>query len=362
MRDPAVSFRNIYGTLKPGSSVFRKMRQLLTSYLGLMRYAATTDSRLFHIQWPYKFEFFDRTLLNLYYKALGKKLVFTAHNVDQDARDGTRSWSNQISLRFLYRIVDHVIVHTNLMKTQVVDGFGIKAAKVSVIPHGVMSTVPESSIGRLDARQRLGLRPDEGVLLFFGLVSPYKGLEHLVSALGQLRANGRKYLLLIAGRIKECPEYWESIQQLIAQHQLSDQVRTELRHIPDDEVEIYFKAADVLVMPYNNIFQSGVLFLAYRFGLPVIAANVGSMGEDVISGTTGFVFRAKDSNDLARTIEGFFSSPLYKELETRRQTIRDYAFERYSWTRIGELTNLVYKSVAGMQNAGRTVESAAPRV
>jgi D-inositol-3-phosphate glycosyltransferase len=362
LRDPAVRFLNIFGTLNPGSSVWRKLRRLLTSYLGLMHYAMTTESPLFHLQWPYKFVFFDRTLLNVYYKALGKKLVFTAHNIDQDARDGTHSWSNQISLRFLYWIVDHIIVHTNLMKAQLVDGFGIKEGKVSVIPHGVMSTVPESSIGRLEARRRLGLGPDERVLLFFGLISPYKGLEHLISAVGQLRSNGTTCSLLIAGRIKECQEYWESLQQLVAQHQVGDQVRTELRHIPDNEVEIYFKAADVLVMPYNNIFQSGVLFLSYRFGLPVIAADVGSMGEDVVAGVTGYVFRAKDAKDLARTIEEFFSSLLYRELETRRRIIRDWAFERYSWTRIGELTSAVYTSIAGVQNVGNTIESSSPRV
>ena len=64
--------------------------------------------------------------------------------------------------------------------------------------------------------------------------------------------------------------------------------------IPDEETEIYFKAADVLVLPYRHIYQSGVLFLGYSFGLPVLAADVGSLKDEIVEGKTGFVFRPED--------------------------------------------------------------------
>ena len=88
--------------------------------------------------------------------------------------------------------------------------------------------------------------------------------------------------------------------------------------IPDDETEVYFKAADVLVLPYRHIYQSGVLFLGYSFGLPVLAADVGSLKDEIVEGKTGFVFRPEDPVDLARAIERYFASDLYADLNSRQ--------------------------------------------
>lgn len=107
----------------------------------------------------------------------------------------------------------------------------------------------------------------------------------------------------------------------------------------------FFKAADVLVLPYVCIFQSGVLLLGYSFGLPAIAADVGSLREEIIEGKTGFVFEAENPVDLARAIRTYFASELYQRLDQNRQTIRDYANERYSWTKVGEMTRRVYSAL-----------------
>ena len=115
-----------------------------------------------------------------------------------------------------------------------------------------------------------------------------------------------------------------------------------IEHIPDEEVEVYFKAADVLVVPYVHIFQSGVPFLAYSFGLPVIATDVGSLREDIVEGGTGFVCHPQDSYDLARTIEKYFESDLFKDLENRRSDVKNYANERYSWNKVAATTMAVY--------------------
>ena len=112
--------------------------------------------------------------------------------------------------------------------------------------------------------------------------------------------------------------------------------------IPDDETELYFKAADALVLPYTHVFQSGVLFLSYNFGLPVIAADVASMTEDIIEGETGYIFQPKNAEDLATKIEAYFTSPLYKGLIGARSRIKHYAANKYSWTKVAKLTNSVY--------------------
>jgi glycosyltransferase involved in cell wall biosynthesis len=342
---PRISLQDLGGELDPKSPKWVKLARVIRYYLRLAWYAATTDSQLFHIQWPYKFVFFDRTLLNVFFKALGKRLVFTAHNVDKEVRDGNPSWKNKVSLKFMYRITDRVIVHTARMKHELIARFGVAEAKISVIPHGINVAVPESALTRAEARAALQLKDNARVLLVFGLIDRYKGLEYLVEALARLKGGPGDIQLLIAGRIKECQDYWDEIDAQVKRAGLQNDIVAHLRRIPDECVEIYFKAADALVMPYRNIFQSGVLFLAYRFGLPVLATDVGSLREDVIEGQTGFICRPQDSEALAETIAAYFVSDLYKELETRRPIIRDYALEKYSWSKIGALTYQVYQSV-----------------
>ena len=87
---------------------------------------------------------------------------------------------------------------------------------------------------------------------------------------------------------------------------IRDRIIERIEYIPDEETELFFKAADVLVLPYTRIFQGGVLFLGYGFGLPVIASNVGSLREEIVEGKTGFVFKARDSSDLAGIIGKYF--------------------------------------------------------
>ena len=130
-------------------------------------------------------------------------------------------------------------------------------------------------------------------------------------------------------------------------------VITRIEYVPDDDTEIYFKAADILVLPYTHVFQSGVLFLAYNFGLPVIAADVASMKEDIVEGETGYVFEPRNGEDLADKIETYFASPLYATLSEARPRIRQYAAERYSWAKVAAMTNSIYHTViASTRNRG----------
>ena len=114
------------------------------------------------------------------------------------------------------------------------------------------------------------------------------------------------YRLIIAGNLKNCETYWNDIQEMITRDGNGGQILLKIEYIPDDETEVYFKAADLLVLPYRHIYQSGVLFLGYSFGLPVVATDVGALREEVIEGRTGFVCRPEDSVDLARAIEKYF--------------------------------------------------------
>jgi len=340
-----VNFLNLRGDQNPGTNLVRKVARLLTYYWRLIRYAATAKPKVFHILWNNKFELFDRTLLMLYYKLLGKKLIFTAHNVNIRKRDCTDTWLNRFSLRVQYQLVDHIFVHTERMKRELLSDFGIQERKVSVIPFGINNTVPNTKVMTLDAKGMLGISASDKTMLCYGQIAPYKGLEYLISAFTELLKRDGNYRLIIAGKPKWNEIYWNQIVQLMIDRGVRDRVIERIEHVPDEETELYFKAADALVLPYTRIFQSGVLFLSYSFGLPVIAADVGSLKEEIIEGKTGFVFEPQDSSDLAKVIAKYFESELFRELERRRSEIKEYANERYSWDKVVEVTKAVYSDL-----------------
>ena len=343
-KTPLVNFLNLRGDQRENVAFARKMLRLSAYYLRLMSYAVSARPRIFHILWNNKFELFDRTLLLLYYRLLGRKLVLTAHNVNAARRDSRDSALNRWSLRIQYRLSDHIFVHTASMKTQLQEEFGVPEGDVSVIPFGINDTAPTTGMTTNEAKQRLGLGAGEVAALFFGQIAPYKGLEFLAAALPELTRNNRGFRLIIAGKVKKGSEsYWREIELRLCSDGTRERVIAKIEHIPDEDVEVYFKAADVLVIPYTRIFQSGVPFLAYSFGLPVIATDVGSLREDIIEGKTGSLCRARDPGDLARAITAYFSSEMFRRLELDRPDIRRFARERHSWEEVGRTTESVYR-------------------
>ena len=343
--DPQIHFLNLRGDQRADANALAKMVRVIVYYGRLLRYAATTQSRIFHILWNNKFQFFDRTLLMLYYKSLGKRTVLTVHNVNAGERDANDSWLNRLSLKVQYHLADHLFVHTDKMKRELVSAFSIPPGKVTVIPFGINNTVPNTNLSVLEAKKKAGVSSTEKTMLFFGNIAPYKGLDHLVSAFIQLSKTDPSYRLLIVGKPKQCEHYWNQIQQNILRSNVHHQIKQRIEYIPDEETEVYFKAADVLILPYSHVFQSGVLVLGYSFGLPAIVADVGSLREEIIEGETGFVARPREPSDLARAISRYFMSDLYRDLDNRRTKIKTYANDRYSWSKVAAATTNVYSNL-----------------
>lgn len=346
LKNKNVQFYNLRGKQHADATMKEKIFRIIRFYFLLVKYAYKTDSKLFHIQWLNKFIYFDRTFLLLYYKILGKKLIFTAHNVNAGQRDRNNSLMNRLTLKFMYKIFDKIIVHTNKMRYQLIKDFNIDENKVIAIPYGINNVVYKSDLTRLQARKKFQLKSDMKTLLFFGYITPYKGLEYLILALAKLKEDINDFKLIIAGKIDiNCEKYWGNILKIIEENDVWDYIIQKIGFVPDEDIEIYFKAADVLILPYDFIFQSGPLFMSYNFGLPVIATDVGSFKDDVIEGKTGFICRPKDHNDLANKINYYFRSDLFKDLETNRIKIIKYASEKYSWRKIGARTYAIYTSL-----------------
>lgn len=344
--NPLINFLNLRGDQSEDASLLKKVLRISAYYVQLLKYAVVAKPRIFHILWNNKLELFDRTILTFYYWILRRKIVLTVHNVNAAKRDGRDSISNRFSLHFHYMFSDHIFVHTEQMKNQICTDFKLSESKVNIIPFGINETLPTTDISRAASRNYLGVSYNEMIILFFGQIAPYKGLDYLLQSIPYLIERKVYFRIVIAGKVKSGNDtYWNNIESIIRNLDIRNYLIIRSEHIPDDEVEIYFKASDVLVLPYTDIYQSGLPFLAYSFGLPVIATDVGSLREDILEGLTGYVCKPRDPADLAKAIEFYFHSSMYSNLASIRPNIQQYARERYSWTKVAAITAAVYRAL-----------------
>lgn len=346
---PNVNYLNVRsGDQSETVPLRQRVTRFARHYLGLLKYAATTDSKLFHILWYNSIEWFDNSLLLLYYRLMGKRIVYTVHNVNTRERDSRSRLIDRLALKYLYKHVDHILVHSELVKSEIVGRYSVDPGKISVIPFGVNNVVPRTGLTKARAREILGIENGQKILLFFGRIAPYKGLDLMMEALDHLP----ECRLLIIGRIKEgFDKYRKEVEGLIAAKNHNGRIYMRTDFVPDEEVEIYFKASDLVVLPYKNIYQSGVPFLSYSFGVPVVATNVGSLADSVVEGVTGYVSAPEDPRDLAAKISLFFQSDMYRDNEATRETIIRYVNENHSWDRVSDIVCKVYKTVSGSNGA-----------
>ena len=199
---PRIRFLNLRGDMSPDAGLVSKVARVLKYYGRLLRYALSSKAPIFHILWNNKLELLDRTLLMCFYRLLGKRVVLTVHNVNARSRDGNDNALNRLTLKAQYRLSHHLFVHTQRMKQELEAQFGVPPGSVSVIPFGINATLPDTSLSPVEARGRLGLRDNDQVVLFFGNIAPYKGVEYLVEAFLLLADTLPTLRLVIAGRPK----------------------------------------------------------------------------------------------------------------------------------------------------------------
>lgn len=160
----------------------------------------------------------------------------------------------------------------------------------------------QSKFTRSEARAKLKLS-DHPVILFFGLIRPYKGLDLLIRALGNIHKDMGKYSAFILG---EAYEDAQKYIDLIDSEGISSNVIFRNEFISDDELPLYFAAADVLVLPYRSATQSGIVGIAFQMDRPVIATEVGGLSEYILEGETGYLVAPENPQVLGQAILKFF--------------------------------------------------------
>jgi glycosyltransferase involved in cell wall biosynthesis len=194
-------------------------------------------------------------------------------------------------------------------------------AERRLVKHPLYSQFDRGRWTRESARDHLGLEGE--VLLFFGYVRRYKGLDVLLDAMPAVRAR-RAVTLVVAGEFYEPAEPY---REQVARLDLDGAVRFLDRYLPDEEVEALFRAADLVVLPYRSATQSGVTQVAYAMGAPVLTTDVGGLAETVRHGETGLVAPPEDPAALAACVLRFFEEGMAGRLRAGVAAIR----REYSW-------------------------------
>ncbi|WP_299938760.1 glycosyltransferase [uncultured Pelagimonas sp.] len=262
--------------------------------LPLSRAIRTQKPDLLHLHWPSHYLRSDRTFLRTAYclrtlsdlklvQMRGIPVVWTVHNLvthDTPTPRLERWFSSRLA-----KLADRLIVHSPAAREAVIETLGADEDKIDIIPHGSFRSAYGALPDRAGARAALDIAPDRPVVLFFGMIRPYKGVPNLLSAweaLGDQRKDG---LLVVAGSVTD-DAYGEEIR---SQAEATPQTRLELRYIRDDELTLLLAAADVLVLPFENSLTSGTVTLAQDYGLPVVVPQVAGS-----EGARGAIF-AKDT-------------------------------------------------------------------
>jgi glycosyltransferase involved in cell wall biosynthesis len=254
-----------------------------------------------------------------------RPLVLTAHDIlPREARPGQRA-----AQRRLYDRFDAIVVHSEHGRRRLTGELGIDPEHVHVIPHGVLEHLAADGPGER-APQRAPFATELPVVLCFGLMRPYKGID----------------LLLEAWRGIEDAELWIAGMPRMDISALKATappgVRFVARFIGDDELPAYFRRADVVVLPYREIDQSGVLFTALAFGKPLLLSDVGGFPEIAATGAARS-FPASDVGALRESLRALIADA--GERAALAERAQELAAGEYSWSAIAQRTLELYESL-----------------
>lgn len=335
--DVPFSVRKLFREYSLDENVFVKGIKYITSAFRLIRVIKEEVPTFLHYQWI-KIPILDLFII-LLVKSWRIPTVHTAHNILPHREKFYHKWI----YRKIYEKFDKIIVHSNNDKKKILELCSMDFRKVQVILHGnYMFFAERFPITREKARSVLSIPPKTKVALFFGPIVEYKGLEYLLRAFAKVVRRIPSSMVVIAGR--PSPDF-SKYQRLMAELGIIQNSIVDLRYIPLEEVSTYFAAADVVITPYLNTYQSGVIQLAYAFGLPVIATTVGGLPEVVRAGETGYLIPPANEQALSDAIIEIFTNQDKSKKMGKRG--RKLAEREFSWNEIARETVEVYKRTYG---------------
>ncbi len=265
----------------------------------------------------------------------GIKIVYTVHNVLPHDTGERHRWL----YRKLYTLADRLICHDAAAKGRLIEQFGQDASRISIIPHGQLHA-PGSNDSQREARRRLGLPSDECVVLWQGILAPYKGVGFLLDTWRTVSAANPQARLAIVGGgdARVAREIRDKVESL----GLNGSVRLELRFITVPELEDFHSAADILVYPYADATTSGALMTGIGYGKAIVATRTPAFEQILKHNDNALLISYGDTNEFSGELNRLIGdADLRQRLgeRLRRSQIT-------SWEAIAAMTAACYAGVS----------------
>lgn len=325
------TYRAIYGDSPVWLRGLRYFRGSVTAVLSaVFERRRIVHLHLFHVGIP---EFFNMCLARL----LGRKIIITAHDVESFVN----FLEKPVLRRFVYRISHAVIAHNSISREELIEKIGVDDDKIHIIRHGnfldVIAPLPDAT----ESRRRLGVPENSRVILYFGQIKQVKGVDILLRAMPRVISRFPNAVLLSGG--KPWKMDFSGCQAIIDELGIGKHCIMHMRFIGPAELPYFFAAADVVVLPYRRIYQSGVVLLSMSYHKPVVVSDLPGMVEILTDGVDGYLFRRENPESLgARLCDAFSDDEARRAVaEAGYRRVRDH----YDWGRTGRETRELYEEV-----------------
>ncbi len=270
-------------------------------------------------------------------KIMGIKLVWTAHNLaSHESLFPRLDYFCHFTIAYLS---DSIIAHCHAAKKTVIEKFRIKAIqKIIVIPHGHYIDYYQNSVSRTDARKKIGLRDDSLAFLFLGLIRPYKGVLELMDAFVNLEDESVDQQLIVAGKTSVSMNR-NFANQVQRKSEISNNITYIPGFIPDEKIQVYMNACDVVVFPYRDVLTSGAVILAMSFGKPCIAPKKGCIGEALVE-AGAFLYDPSQAGGLPKAM---IQAATHRANLPQMGKYNQQAIQDWNWELIARQTNTIYQ-------------------
>jgi len=312
------------------------------SFFSLIRFYVKSKFKLLHVHWPDKFILHDNALIMaikasnfilqlLFFKILGVKIVWTVHNINN--HEGTNLKFYRTILKFFSCLVDLHIIHSK-HSVPLLESFSIK--KIEVLKHPSYYGYYKLDFDEKKSRLILGIPENSFVYLFIGQIKEYKGVLDLIKAFKKI--NIENSCLLVAGLVSN----QRILNKINIRKKNSSNIIFYNEFIRDDNLQLFFKASDVVVFPFKSILTSGSALLAQSFGKPIIIPEVDTLLENLNSSGV-FTYKMNDLDDLAKMMKYIYNVDNFNP-EDIKNNLKDWAIEN-SWERFSDKTSELYLKI-----------------
>lgn len=329
--------------------IFKKFRrvfrgiQYIAQWIRLVRYLDRLQLDI--IQFG-KIEFPFEAIFLSWLKKRGHTLTQICHEFEVREQSGSAisKYREQLD-RSIYDNFALMYFHAESNKTRFLELYSPPSTRYEIIPHGNEGMFAEAGID-LEIKQHLqekyGVTPDDIPILFFGLLAPSKGIPDLVEAFSIVREQDNRPKLIIAGGPSKHFDL-EHLKKMLSQPQLEGAVSLDAQYVPIEHVGALMDLAHFVVYPYTSSTQSGSLQVAYTFGRPVIATDVGGLPEVVEHQKSGLVVPPGSPEAIAQAILDLVSDP--QKVSEMGEYARHLSETKFSWTNIAKKIVTDYYSI-----------------